>query len=313
MADRKRYRQIAIGFAVVVLIIAVGSWFLSYRDKKKNPVLTERNLPEKVLQVIAGKPEVPLSTPIDVAVAPNGQIFVADAGNNGIQRFYPWGRPRGFFGNGKIGFTYPNTVAVDANGRLYVGEFTAGRIRVFSPKGELKQTIDARTAGVPLQPLDLAVDAGGRLYVADRRGAVYILNRKGELLHRIERVEAEPETFVYPNGIAVDDTGNIAVSDSGNRRVLLFGADGKLLKVIESGQLSHPRGIGFWGEELILVADTFGNRLLAFDKEGKFIKSIKAENEPGLSYAVLSGLAVSGDRVYVTDRNHNIVLVFGRD
>lgn len=312
MADRTRYRLIVIGVAVAILLIAAGSWFLS-REKKSHPVLTKENLPEKVVQVIAGKPEAALRTPIDVTVAPNGQIFVADAGNNGIQMFYPWGRPRGFFGSGKSGFTYPNTVVVDANGRLYVGEFASGQIRVFSPKGELRQTIDARTTGVPLQPLDLAIDAEGRLYVADRGGAVYVLNGKGELLRQIRQVEAEPATFSYPNGIAVDEAGNVAVSDSGNRRVLLFGADGKLLKVIESGQMTHPRGISFWGKGLILVADTFRNRLLAFDREGKLVKSIKAENEPSLSYSVLNGLTVSGDRVYVTDRTHNVVLVFGRD
>ncbi|MEW6447823.1 MAG: 6-bladed beta-propeller [Bacillota bacterium] len=317
MADRTRYRQIAVGVTVAVLIIAAGGWFLCTRKEKSCPVLMQHNLPEKVVQVLAGKPEAPLQTPLDVAVAPDGRIFVADAGNNAVQVFYPWGRPRGFLGRGKIKFTYPNTVAVDANGRVYVGEFAAGRIRVFSARGEFKQKIDASTAGVPLQPLDLAVGADGRLYVADRRGAVYVLDKKGRLLRRIDQVAAEPETLAYPNGIAVDDAGDIAVSDSGNRRVLLFGADGKLLRVIESGEMSHPRGTGFWGKELIVVADTFGNRLLAFSRAGRLVKNIKAENSPGLSFAVsntlLNGLAVFEDRVYVTDRIHNIVLIFGRD
>lgn len=291
-------------FAIYVLIRNPGS-------RTKQSLLTKENLPEGVVQVLGGRPEKPLNLPLDVAVAPDGRIFVADAGNNAVQTFYPWGQPRGLFGKGKIDFVYPNTVAVDQGGQLYVGEFNVGRIRVFGPKGELKLTINRQTAGEPVQPLDLAVGSDGRIYVADRQGAILILDKNGRLLHQIRLVPANPQTLSFPNGIAVDDKGRFLVADSGNHRLLLFASDGKLLRVIQHGILTHPRGCAFWGKNYIVVADPFAGGILVLNYKGELIKNLRAESEPGLAGIVPNGLTVDGDKIYVTDRAHNIVLVFG--
>lgn len=302
------------------IVILISSLFLLVTyvlagnpgGRTKQPFLTRENLPEEVVQVLGGRPEKPLNLPLDVAVAPDGRIFVADAGNNAVQTFYPWGRPRGLFGKGKIDFVYPNTVAIDQDGQLYVGEFNAGRIRVFSPKGKLKLTINRQTAGVSLQPLDLAVGSDGWIYVADRQGAVLILDKNGRLLRQIRLVPADPQTLSFPNGIAVDDKGRFLVADSGNHRLLLFAPDGKLLRVIQHGILTHPRGCAFWGEKYVIVADPFAGGVLVLDYKGRLIKNLRAESEPGLAGIVPNGLTVSEDRIFATDRAHNVVIVFGR-
>lgn len=295
---------------LAALIAGISLW--KTRGPQKELTLTKENLPDGVVQVLGGRPEKPLNLPLDVAVAPDGRIFVADAGNNAVQTFYPWGQPRGLFGKGKIDFVYPNTVAIDQDGQLYVGEFNAGRIRVFGPKGKLKLTINRQTAGVPVQPLDLAVGSDGRIYVADRQGAVLILAKNGRLLRQINLVPADPQALSFPNGIAVDTDGRFLVADSGNRRLLLFAPNGKLLRVIQSDILTHPRGCAFWGENYIVVADPFAGQLVVLNYNGRIIKNLNAESEPGLAGIVLNGLTVYEDRIYATDRVHNVVLVFGR-
>jgi len=312
VATGRRGLRFFIGVIVflTITLIIVGWWLYRIYFAPKKIALTKENLPDGVVQVLGGTPAKPLNLPLDVSVAPNGRIFVADAGNNAVQTFYPWGQPQGLFGK-KIEFVYPNTVAADENGYLYVGEFNAGRIRVFTPKGTPKLTIDRQTAGVPLEPLDLAV-ANGRLYVADRRGAVYVLNEKGKLLYRINRVPAEPHRLSFPNGIAVDADGRFLVADSGNRRLLLFAPEGKFLQVIENSLLLHPRGTAFWGKNCLVVADPIAGQVVVLDNNGRLIKCLRAEEEEGLRQIVPNGLAVYGDRLYVTDRAHNVVIVFGR-
>jgi DNA-binding beta-propeller fold protein YncE len=282
--------------------------------KQQERLASAQVLPGGVVRVIAGKPGRELNTPLDVAVAPNGRIFVADAGNGRVQVFSRWGRQKGFLGGEEISFTYPNTVAVDAYGQVYVGEFNAGQIRVFSPKGELLRTFDSRTAGVSLAPLDLAVDAAGRVFVADRQGAICVLDKKGLLRQRFDRIEgASPDTLSYPNGIAVDAAGNILVADSGNQRVLLLSAKGKLLKEIQGGGMTHPRGVGFFGEDYIVAADTFNHQLLVFDRQGKMVKKVRVNNQPGLAEMMPHGLCIYKGQVYVADRAHHIVVVFGKE
>lgn len=298
--------------AVVAVAATISGGWLVYLQRERTTF--SGILPGGVVRLLAGKPGRELNTPLDVTVAPEGKVYVADAGNGRVQVFSRWGRPKGFLGGEESSFTYPNTVAVDAYGQVYVGEFNAGQIRVFSPKGELLRTFDSRTAGAPLAPLDIAVDATGRVFVADRSGAVCILDQQGRLRQRFDRIEgAAPDTLSYPNGIAVDAAGHILVADSGNQRLLLLSAKGKLLKEIQGGGMTHPRGVGFFGEDYLVAADTFNHQLLVFDRQGKMVKRVRAENQPGLAEMMPHGLCIYKGQVYVADRAHHIVVVFGKE
>ncbi|MDI6631495.1 MAG: hypothetical protein AB1507_08970 [Bacillota bacterium] len=305
-------KQLYFGVAAMVVVAAISGWLVYLKQQER--LASAQVLPGGVVRVIAGKPGKELSIPLDVAVAPNGKLFVADAGNGRVQVFSRWGRQKGFLGGEDASFTYPNTVAVDTYGQVYVGEFNTGQIRIFSPKGELLRTFDSRTAGVPLAPLDLAVDEKGNLFVADRQGAILVLDRQGRIRQRFDRIEgASLETLSYPNGIAVDAAGKILVADSGNQRLLLLSAKGKLLKEIHGGGMTHPRGVGFFGEDYIVAADTFNHQLLVFDRQGKMVKRVQVTNQPGLSFIMPHGLCVHKGQVYVADRAHHIVVVFGKE
>lgn len=305
-------KQLYFGIAAMMVAAAISGWLVYLKQQER--LASAQVLPGGVVRVIAGKPGKELSIPLDVAVEPGGKLFVTDAGNGRVQVFSRWGRQKGFLGGEDASFTYPNTVAVDTYGRVYVGEFTTGQIKVFSPKGELIRTFDSRTAGAPLAPLDLAVDEKGRLFVADRQGIILVLDREGRVSQRFDRIEgASPDTLSYPNGIAVDAAGKILVADSGNQRLLLLSAKGKLLKEIHGGGMTHPRGVGFFGEDYIVAADTFNHQLLVFDRQGKMVKRVQVTNQPGLSFIMPHGLCVHKGQVYVADRAHHIVVVFGKE
>jgi len=311
VAALSRYRLI-IAAIIVILIAAVvsGAWWFVFNKEAATGLGV---LPGGVVRVVAGKPDQQLNTPLDVAVAPNGRTYVADAGSGRVQVFSRWGRPKGYLGGEDTHFVYPNTVAVDTYGNVYVGEFAVRQIRVFSPRGELLHSFDAKNTGVQTAPLDMTV-AGDRLIVAERWGAVSIIDLGGRLLKRFDRIEgASPETLSYPNGIAVDPSGRILVADSGNGRLLLLNPDGKLIRVITHGKLTHPRGVAFFGTDYIVTADTFNNRLLVLDLQGKLIKMLQATDQPGLAYMMPNGLCLHQNRIYVADRANNVVLVFGRE
>ena len=113
--------------------------------------------------------------PRDVAVAPNGEVFVVDGGNFRVQVFDARGRYlRGFGDVGRQGgqFSRPKELAIDAQGNVYVVDAAFGNFQIFSSAGQLLLDVGNRSArdqpaGFML-PAGIAVDWDGRVYVADQ-------------------------------------------------------------------------------------------------------------------------------------------------
>lgn len=155
----------------------------------------------------------PFNRPAGVALAPSGDIFIADGyGNARIHRYTPdgrrllsWGRP----GTGPGEFNLPHAVTVDPRGRVLVADRENHRIQLFTPEGEFI----ALWTGFQ-QPSSLFIDASGRVCVAELAARVSILNLDGELLARWggERSHA-PGKFYGPHGICADAQGDIYVSE----------------------------------------------------------------------------------------------------
>jgi tripartite motif-containing protein 71 len=74
--------------------------------------------------------------PIGVAVdSPSGNVYVADEGNNRIQKFISNGTfitESGSNGNSSGQFINPHGVTVDSSGNVYVADFWNNRIQVFA-------------------------------------------------------------------------------------------------------------------------------------------------------------------------------------
>ncbi len=118
---------------------------------------------------VAGEGPDVFNQPTDVAVAPNGDIFVADGhretGNNRIVKFSKdgkfitaWGKK----GAGPGEFHEPHTIAIDSQGRLFVGDRVNNSIQIFDQQGrflaEWRQF--GRPSGIFITPDDT-------IYVAD--------------------------------------------------------------------------------------------------------------------------------------------------
>ena len=105
----------------------------------------------KVLMTIGNKPGVASSDPgafdepTDVAVAPNGDIFVTEGhtggttGNDRVSKFdkngkflMSWGK----HGTGHGEFYNPHTIELDSRGRVFVGDRSNNRIEIFDQNGK---------------------------------------------------------------------------------------------------------------------------------------------------------------------------------
>ncbi len=113
-----------------------------------------------------------------------------------------------------------------------------------------------------------------------------------------------------PEEVALDQLGNVYVTDYGRDRILKFSPAGQLLLNIGSGngQLEAPLGVAIDGEGNIYATDTNGG-VKKFDANGRLLLKINLEGQPdgGFNYGVRR-IALDGQgNIYVTDfKNYNV-------
>jgi eukaryotic-like serine/threonine-protein kinase len=111
----------------------------------------------------------------DVAIAPDGSIFVTDVFNDRIQKFsadraflLEWGAS----GSEPGQFAEPGGIAVDATGRVYVADWENSRVQVFDAQGQFLHAWGGHGVGEGQFDAisDLAIDPAGTVYVTDQGG-----------------------------------------------------------------------------------------------------------------------------------------------
>ncbi len=82
--------------------------------------------------------------------------------------------------------------------------------------------------------------------------------------------------FAFPNGIAVNGTGYVYVTDTDNHRVQVFTATGQFVATWGSdgsgpGQFQFPRGIAINGAGNVYVTDSVNHRVQVYTSTGQFV------------------------------------------
>jgi len=182
---------------------------------------------------VAGTDAETFDQPTDVAVAPNGNVFVADGHvNSRIVTFSPdgrfiraWGRK----GTGPGEFDLPHALAFDSRGRLFVGDRGNSRIQIFDQEGNF--LAEWRQFG---RPSGIFIDRNDTLYVTDsesnpyrnpsyQRGLRLGSARDGSVSAFVPIVSADPNaTAGGPEGIAAGVDGTIYGAETGGRDVKMY-------------------------------------------------------------------------------------------
>ena len=128
----------------------------------------------------------PFNRCTDIALAPNGDLFVSDGyANSRVHKFSPdgrllhsWGRP-GKRGPGE--FHIPHGIWVHWDGRVLVCDRENNRIQLFTGDGEYRGVWTDLA-----RPCDIFVDHDGIAYVVELDAFMTILNMDGEVLAKVD-------------------------------------------------------------------------------------------------------------------------------
>ena len=181
--------------------------------------------------------------PAGMAVDAAGNVYVADADNDTIRKILPDGTVTTLAGTARQAgstdaagaaarFSYPTGVAVDAAGNVYVADTLNYTIRKILPAGTVStlagtagQIGSADAVGAAarfLVPGGVAVDNAGNVDVADSANGMIRRITPNGLVATIGGTRYPPgsadgagvaASFNYPEGIAVDASGNLYIVD----------------------------------------------------------------------------------------------------
>ena len=250
--------------------------------------------------------EVEISLVDGIAVDKKGHFYIARRDNNVVSRIDTKGNMTTFAGTGESGYggdggkatnaklKLPSNLAFDKKGNLYITDRNNHRVRKVDTRGIITTVAGNGTAG-------FSGDGG----------------------------KATEAQLNLPSGVAVDDDGNIYISDRSNDRVRKVNSQGIISTFAGNGidgfkgdtgpageaQLSKPFGLALDKKWNLFIADRGNNRVRRVNRQG-IIHTVagdggfffSGDNGPAYRASVAgpTGVVIDNNGVlYIADRNNN--------
>lgn len=268
-----------------------------------------------------------LLTPRNLAIGPEGNVYVLDSGNHRVAVFDSNGqllRDWGGFGTEPGQFNEPWGIAVD-DSFVYVADTWNHRVQKFTLDGELVTTfgqsgttaeLGAESGGFFFGPRSIALLPDDRLAVTDTGNhRLQIFDRDGNFIRVAGGAGAQAGLFNEPVGLARSDNG-VYLADTWNARIQLLTTE--LSPVLEwpidgweGDSTENKPYLAVDSGGRVYATDPENFRVLIFDAEGEYLGRF---GQPGAELDRLglpNGIAIDdADNVYITDARNNRVLRF---
>jgi DNA-binding beta-propeller fold protein YncE len=248
----------------------------------------------------------------------DGRLYVADTGNHRGLVFDRRGRPLFKFGERQVEkgveddkLLSPLNIAVAPNGDIWVTQMIISRISIFDKAGKFKKSLEID------RPIQI-VNEANRMYITTQ-GQVAVLDLDGNVLEEWGEFGQAGLQFAYPNGLALDDKGNMFVVDSQNHRIQILSKKGELIGGVgapakdmnDSNRLfGLGAGAAFDNRQRLFVVDSFHHAVRVFSYDGEDYGRMGSQGYQDGRFNYPAGIAhMGGDTFAVADKWNDRVQV----
>lgn len=176
-------------------------------------------------------------------------------------------------------FGKPTGLSVTHDGRILVADTHYYRVLIYSPEGELLETLGGIQGQGPGEfglVTDAVEDSQGNLYVAEygEYDRIQKFTADGRFLLQWGGHGSPPGQFIRPQNLEVDWQDRIWVADACNHRIQVFDSEGKLLQLWGTpgsapGELYYPYDLILAHDGSVYVVEFGNDRLQRFTPDGR--------------------------------------------
>ena len=244
-------------------------------------------------------------TPSGIAVDSHGNVYVADDGNDRIQKFNSTG---GFLlewaSNG------PVFITIDGDDRVYVTDSGNYRVVKYSPSGVYESQFGTAGTGVGQFALlaGIAIYPNGGIVAMDpalRRIQLFGI-QKYALLQALD-LQSAPSG---PLDFAIDSKGNYYVTSGLHDWIFKYASDGTYLMNWTVPNSGWTFGIEVSEADEVFVADPWNNIVLRYTTNGTLIGSYGSSGTGVGQLDGPVGLLITGDLLFVDEYNNDRISIF---
>lgn len=265
-----------------------------------------------------GEGPLQFRAPSAIAISPDGFLYIADTGNQRIQKINPAGKfiaEVGGFGWEREQFDRPVSVSATNGLDVFVADHNNHRIERYDKDlhylGSFTSKSDRSDDLQFAYPLDVALSTHGELYVLhEENQRVLKMDIYGNPQFSFGDYRSGEGRLAMPNRMCILPSGRILVSDIEFKKIFVYDLYGNFLFSFGEGILQAPAGMfgmadRFWG-----VADPHQKSVIFLDTKGEMVTALGEAGQTPDLFAEPVDAAVYKDRLYVLDREKACIEIF---
>ena len=242
--------------------------------------------------------------PTDLALGPNGEIYVMDWGNQRIQKFDADGNYLLKWGPSN-GFSNYESIATSPAGNVYVHAVAQHQVLTYSPIGTFIRSWTS--VGASGQLVELSCDAAGAIYITQWVNGAGNARKVDEFGGSLNYSVGEGNQI---GGTIADANGNVfyvGYSPTGPR---IYKRSNTTARVTDWSATGGRLGVSLGGD--IYAPERLGNVVRIYDNNGTLVQSFGSPGSGPGEFNFPNQVVVGPDaRIYVVDQKNHRIQVFG--